>query len=66
MKNWILALTAIGMMTIWTGCSQETQSEAEQAGEETLEAIDSAAGDAAEVVEEAADDMEESMDDAGY
>jgi len=61
MKNWILALAALLMTSMWTGCSQETQSEAEQAGEEVLEAVDSAAEDSAEAVEEAADDMEDSM-----
>lgn len=62
MKDLLLALAALMMMTLWTACSQDTQSETEQAGEEVMEAVDAAAEDAAEVVDEAAEKVEDEMD----
>jgi hypothetical protein len=61
MKQLVLALTALSMIAMWTGCSQNTQSEAGDVAEEAMEATDAAAEDAAEVVEDAADEVEDSM-----
>jgi hypothetical protein len=62
MKNLILALTAFFTMIMWTGCSQETQSETEQAAEEVLDATDAAAEDAADAVDDVAEDVEDEVE----